>query len=59
MATGKDIALRLMLVADLVNEAEALVSRLRNAGTAVRPLRPESLDEMVEMLAGQPVASGA
>ncbi len=55
MATGKDIALRLMLVADLVNEAEALVSRLRNAGTAVRPLRPESLDEMVEMLAGQPV----
>ena len=55
MATGKDIALRLMLVADLVNEAEALVSRLRNAGTAVRPLRPESLDEMVEMLAQQPV----
>ena len=55
MATGKDIALRLMLVADLVNEAEALVSRLRNAGTAVRPLRPESLDEMVGMLAQQPV----
>ncbi|QNN47035.1 EAL domain-containing protein [Thermomonas brevis] len=55
MATGKDIALRLMLVADLVNEAEALVSRLRNAGTAVRPLRPESLDELVDMLARQPV----
>jgi diguanylate cyclase (GGDEF)-like protein/PAS domain S-box-containing protein len=55
MATGKDIALRLMLVADLVNEAEALVSRLRNAGTAVRPLRPESLDELVDMLGRQPV----
>lgn len=55
MATGNDIALRLMLVADLVNEAEALVSRLRNAGTAVRPLRPESLDEMIDLLARQPV----
>jgi diguanylate cyclase (GGDEF)-like protein/PAS domain S-box-containing protein len=44
-----------MLVADLVNEAEALVSRLRNAGTAVRPLRPESLDELVDMLGRQPV----
>jgi len=55
MATGKDTALRLMLVADLVNEAEAMVSRLRNAGTAVRPLRPESLDELTQMLAQQPV----
>ncbi|WP_256645174.1 EAL domain-containing protein [Thermomonas paludicola] len=55
MATGKDSALRLMLVADLVNEAEAMVSRLRNAGTAVRPLRPESLDELTQMLAQQPV----
>ena len=55
MATGNDTALRLMLVADLVNEAEALVSRLRNAGTAVRPLRPESLDELTQMLSQQPV----
>lgn len=55
MATGKDTALRLLLVADLVNEAEALVSRLRNAGTAVRPLRAENLDELVGMLAQQPV----
>jgi diguanylate cyclase (GGDEF)-like protein/PAS domain S-box-containing protein len=55
MAAGKDTALRLILVTDLVNEAEALVSRLRNAGTAVRPLRPESLDELTDMLARQPV----
>ena len=55
MTPGNDSALRLMLVADLVNEAEAMVSRLRNAGTAVRPLRPESLDELVQMLAQQPV----
>ena len=33
-------ALRLMLVDDQVNEAEAIVSGMRNAGVAVRPLRP-------------------
>lgn len=55
MAIGKDTALRLMLVDDQVNEAEAVVSSLRNAGIAVRPLRPESLDELVTQLAQQPV----
>ncbi len=55
MAASKDIALRLILVADLVNEAEAMVSRLRNAGTAVRPLRPESVDDLTQMLAEQQV----
>lgn len=55
MALGKDTALRLILVTDLVNEAEALVSRLRNAGIAVRPLRPETLDELVAMLQQHPV----
>ena len=51
MAIGKDTALRLMLVDDQVNEAEAIVSGLRNAGIAVRPLRPESLDELASQLA--------
>ncbi|MFS8136701.1 MAG: EAL domain-containing protein [Thermomonas sp.] len=55
MAIGKDTALRLMLVDDQVNEAEALVSSLRNAGIAVRPLRPESLDELTQMLGQQTV----
>ncbi len=55
MATAKDIAFRLILVTDLVNEAEAMVSRLRNSGIAVRPLRPESLDELAQMLSQQPV----
>ncbi|HMT38316.1 MAG TPA: EAL domain-containing protein [Thermomonas sp.] len=55
MAIGKDTALRLTLVDDQVNEAEAIVSSLRNAGIAVRPLRPESLDELAAMLAQQPV----
>ena len=32
-----------------------MVSRLRNAGTAVRPLRAESLDDLVAILAQQPV----
>ena len=55
MAIGKDTALRLMLVDDQVNEAEAIVSGLRNAGIAVRPLRPESLDELAAQLQQQPV----
>ena len=55
MAIGKDTALRLMLVDDQVNEAEALVSSLRNAGIAVRPLRQESLDELAQMLGQQTV----
>ena len=55
MVIGKDTALRLMLVDDQVNEAEAIVSGMRNAGIAVRPLRPESLDELATQLAQQPV----
>ena len=55
MAIGKDTALRLMIVDDQVNEAEAIVSSLRNAGIAVRPLRAESLDELAQALAQQPV----
>ncbi len=55
MTIGKDTALRLMLVDDQVNEAEAIVSSLRNAGIAVRPLRPESLDELAGQLQQQAV----
>ena len=55
MAIGKDTALRLMLVDDQVNEAEAIVSSLRNAGIAVRPLRAETIDELASILAQQPV----
>ncbi|GHB96330.1 EAL domain-containing protein [Thermomonas carbonis] len=55
MAIGKDTALRLMLVDDQVNEAEAIVSSLRNAGIAVRPLRAETIDELASILAQQQV----
>ena len=42
MANGSDTALRLMIVDDSVEDAEAIVSAMRNAGIAVRPLRPAS-----------------
>lgn len=55
MQQGKDIALRLMIVDDSVEEAEAIVSGLRNAGIAVRPLRPASAEELTTMVAAQPI----
>src|SRR5690606_14085139 len=54
-AIGKVTALRLMLLDDQDNEAEGIICSLRNAGIAVRPLRPESLDDLAQMLAQQPV----
>jgi diguanylate cyclase (GGDEF)-like protein/PAS domain S-box-containing protein len=55
MANGTDTALRLMIVDDSVEDAEAIVSALRNAGIAVRPLRPESTDELESMLGAQAI----
>jgi diguanylate cyclase (GGDEF)-like protein/PAS domain S-box-containing protein len=53
MQHGSDTALRLMIVDDSVEDAEAIVSAMRNAGIAVRPLRPESAEELGTMLAAQ------
>ncbi|GAB1407885.1 EAL domain-containing protein [Thermomonas brevis] len=55
MTIGKDTALRLILIDDQPNEAEAMVSALRNAGIAVRPQRPEDLDALAQSLAQHPV----
>ena len=55
MANGPDHALRLMIVDDSVEAAEAIVSILRNAGIAVRPLRPESIEELGEQLDAQAI----
>lgn len=55
MSRSHDAALRLMLVDDSVEEAEGIVSGLRNAGIAVRPLRPATLDELTSMLASQSI----
>ena len=53
MAKNQDNALRLMVVDDSMEDAEAIVSTLRNAGIAVRPLRPATSEELAGMLAGQ------
>lgn len=55
MQTGKDTLLRLMIVDDSGENAEAIVSALRNGGITVRPLRPLDEDELVAMVASQPI----
>ncbi|TDK24946.1 EAL domain-containing protein [Luteimonas aestuarii] len=45
-------ALRLLIVDDRVEDAEAIVSGLRNAGIAVRPTRAASADELAAALPG-------
>ncbi len=55
MSRSQDPALRLMLVDDSVEEAEGIVTGLRNAGIAVRPLRPTTANELATMLLAQPV----
>ena len=52
MAMKPDNALRLVIVDDRVEEAEALVSALRNAGIAVRPVRPTTTEELAGALTG-------
>src|SRR5690625_2651151 len=53
MAKNQDNALRLVVVDDSMEDAEAIVSALRNAGIAVRPLRPATADELAALFAGQ------
>ncbi|CAN7263721.1 EAL domain-containing protein [Pseudoxanthomonas sp. LjRoot143] len=55
MQIGKDTTLRLTLVDDSAEDAEAIVSTLRNGGIAVRPLRPIDAGELGQMVAGQPM----
>ena len=52
MSMKSDNALRLLIVDDRVEDAEALVSGLRNAGIAVRPVRAASAEELSTALAG-------
>ena len=39
----QDAVIRLLLVEDQLEDAEHLISMLRNGGMAIRPQRPESL----------------
>lgn len=48
----KELTLRLMIVDDNGEHAEALVTNLRNGGIAVRPSRPQSLKEVDSLLTG-------
>jgi diguanylate cyclase (GGDEF)-like protein/PAS domain S-box-containing protein len=52
MAPKEDV-LRLILIEDSMEEAERLVSILKNGGVAVRPSRPESSEELKGMLERQ------
>lgn len=53
MQFGKDMVLRLLIVDDRVDAAEAIVSGLRNGGIAVRPTRPENEAELATVIGGQ------
>jgi diguanylate cyclase (GGDEF)-like protein/PAS domain S-box-containing protein len=51
----QDAVIRLLLVEDQLEDAEQLISMLRNGGMAIRPQRPESEQDMERMLAAQGV----
>src|SRR5512138_3999143 len=52
MSKKTDNALRLVIVDERVEDAEALVSGLRNAGIAVRPVRATTREELSGALSG-------
>lgn len=52
---NSDSVIRLLFVEDRLDDAEQLISILRNGGIAVRPNRPETVDDLVRMLKEQPV----
>src|SRR4249919_3880247 len=52
---AQDAVIRLLLVEDQVEDAEQLISMLRNGGMAIRPQRPESAEELDSLLATQPI----
>lgn len=54
MQTGKGAVIRLMVVDDSSEQAEAIVNTFRNAGISVRPVRPASLDELAAMIGATP-----
>jgi diguanylate cyclase (GGDEF)-like protein/PAS domain S-box-containing protein len=47
---ANETVIRLLLVEDQLEDAEQLISILRNGGIAVRPLRPTSIEELVAQL---------
>ena len=51
----QDAVIRLLLVEDRLEDAEHLISMLRNGGMAIRPQRPESADDLTQLLASQSI----
>ncbi|CAN5139742.1 EAL domain-containing protein [soil metagenome] len=51
----QDAVIRLLLVEDQLEDAEHLISMLRNGGMAIRPQRPESAEELDALLASSSV----
>ncbi|HYQ24883.1 EAL domain-containing response regulator [Stenotrophomonas sp.] len=55
MQNANDITIRLLIVDDSGENAEAIVSTLRNSGIAVRPWRPQDSAELSQVLASQAI----
>jgi len=55
MQNANDITIRLLIVDDSGENAEAIVSTLRNSGIAVRPWRPQDAAELSQVLASQAI----
>jgi len=55
MQIGKETTIRLMIVDDSAEDAEAVVSAFRNSGVAIRPLRPTDADELAGTIAAQTI----
>jgi len=51
----QDAVIRLLLVEDQVEDAEHLISMLRNGGMAIRPQRPESTEDLDNLLSTQSI----
>ncbi|WP_315390063.1 EAL domain-containing protein [uncultured Stenotrophomonas sp.] len=55
MQNANDITVRLLIVDDSGENAETIVSLLRNSGIAVRPARPQNAEELAQIIGGQPI----
>jgi len=55
MQNANDITVRLLIVDDSGENAETIVSMLRNSGIAVRPARPQNAEELAQIIGSQPI----
>jgi diguanylate cyclase (GGDEF)-like protein/PAS domain S-box-containing protein len=55
MQNANDMTVRLLIVDDSGENAETIVSTLRNSGIAVRPTRPQHSEELAQVLGTQPI----